>query len=346
MIEFSLIVLYETWLTADVDYGFTLPGYEHINVYRNNFGGGIKILYQSKFNIEVLNDLTFVCDIMEVLTFILCGKNFRYVICSLYRPPSSNSNLFNVMLIERILSKLKTSDKIIVIGDVNLNLFNPLKLKYIDDFINNMLSMSFFPIVTLPTKYNDGNLITPFSLIDQIWSNFMPVGNCTAGVDHYPIYYLFEMIDKLEVKHIKFRLFKNGSLIDFVNEVRTYPFFELFIHDNLNENFKGFYDKLFYIYNKHFPIKKKLLRKKNNRAPWMTHELKICYKKKYHLFNLLKRGVIQKRQFNIFKNTQAYVTRKIKNVYYARKFSECENARDSWSNINELLKRKKTRSSI
>ena len=52
------------------------------------------------------------------------------------------------------------------------------------------------------------------------------------------------------------------------------------------------------------------------------------------------------RQFNMFKNTQAYVTRKIKNVYYARKFSECENARESWSNVNELLKRKKTRSSI
>ena len=60
MIEFSLIVLYETWLTADVDYGFTLPGYEHIDVYRNNFGGGIEILYHSKFNIEVLDDLTFV----------------------------------------------------------------------------------------------------------------------------------------------------------------------------------------------------------------------------------------------------------------------------------------------
>ena len=60
---------------------------------------------------------------------------------------------------------------VIACGDFNLNLFNPLKLRYVTDFINGMLELSMFPAITVPTKYNPDNAITKISLIDHVWTN-------------------------------------------------------------------------------------------------------------------------------------------------------------------------------
>ena len=49
---FSCIIFTETWLTADVDNVFDIPGFYCFNVYRNRYGGGLKMylkkLYKSK----------------------------------------------------------------------------------------------------------------------------------------------------------------------------------------------------------------------------------------------------------------------------------------------------------
>ena len=43
---FSCIILTETWLTADLDNVFGLPGFLSHNLHRNSLGGGIKLLYK------------------------------------------------------------------------------------------------------------------------------------------------------------------------------------------------------------------------------------------------------------------------------------------------------------
>ena len=71
-------------------------------------------------------------------------------------------------------------------------------------------------------------------------------------------------------------------------------------------------------------------------------KLKLCIKKKYRLFNYLKRGLISRREFNVFKNTLIWVTKKIKNNYYAQKFkSNSSDKKKTWHEINTLLNRKR-----
>ena len=80
MFKFSIIILVETWLSSSADCGFDIDGYKSVGVYRNNFGGGIKIYYDELYNVEVINELTFINNCMEVLTIYLIGLNFKYII--------------------------------------------------------------------------------------------------------------------------------------------------------------------------------------------------------------------------------------------------------------------------
>ena len=60
-----------------------------------------------------------------------------------------------------------------------------------------MLSYGYFPVITLPTKINDGNSVTPYSLLDQLWVNFKVGSDHDSGIvmfpltDHFPIHYMF-----------------------------------------------------------------------------------------------------------------------------------------------------------
>ena len=59
---------------------------------------------------------------------------------------------------------------IVVCGDFNLNLLNPLRLNYINSFIDSMLEAGLYPGVTISTKFNVENIITRFAILDQIWA--------------------------------------------------------------------------------------------------------------------------------------------------------------------------------
>ena len=62
----------------------------------------------------------------------------------------------------------------------------------------------------------------------------------------------------------------------------------------------------------------------------------MCIRKKYRMYNLMKRGLITRRSFNVYKNILVYVTKKIKKSYYVKKFDNCDNTKESWKLINEI----------
>ena len=111
--------------------------------------------------------------------------------------------------------------------------------------------------------------------------------------------------------------------------------------DDPDKAFESFFNKLFNIYKKCFPIKKKKIKNNLLNQPWINTILKKCIKKKYYLYNLLKRGRITRRSFNIYKKTLSWVIRKIKAKYYNDKFtSNNGDKKKTWNDINDLLGRK------
>ena len=348
MTKFTIIVLYETWLANLIDHGFNLEGYNNINAYRNEFGGGLKVFYDDRYRIERLDHLSFVTNIFEILSFVLIGPMTRFVILSIYRPPSSDPNMFNESLVNDILNRLSQTDNIIIIGDLNLNLYNPLRLRFIDDFVNCLLSKSFFPVINLPTRINENNVLTKFSLIDQIWTNFKAGTDHVSGVvqtsitDHYPIYYMFKTNLRQNLKKvISFRVLNDNTILRFVENVKNFAFENIIVNNDINLDFKCFIDKLYNIYNHYVPIKSKVIGCSNVKLPWMKRDLKRCIQKKYSLYNLYKRGIIERTEFNKYKNRLSRVEKRVKKLHYIKLFNDSNDIKDTWSHINELLNRKR-----
>ena len=275
LLKFSLIVLVETWLSADSDEGFYLNGYNQYNLYRNNYGDGIKIFYNDSFSFNVLHNFTFVNEFFEVLTFYLRGRNFKYLICCVYRSPAKNPNVFNDMFVDQVLDKFPPNSDIILVGDFNINLYNPLNLRYISQFVNNILSYNYFPIINIATKINENNPITKYSLIDHLWSNFKKGYNHTSGVidylisDHLPIFYFFSnSYNFISEQTLKFRPMSNFNTQNFITSISNIDFSPIYSSDNPNDAFSSFYDVLFQTFNSAFPIKTKKVNRNNIDKPY------------------------------------------------------------------------------
>ena len=341
LFKFSIIVLVETWLTDVTDFCFDINGYNQFNLYRNNFGGGIKIFCENSLHVSILENISFVNNIIEILSIKVVGKGFKYVISAIYRPPKSSVNEFNVVFSD-ILNMYSKDDKVIIIGDMNLDLFNTFNLTGIDDFMNQLYACTFHPVIRKGTRINCNNEVIKYTLLDQIWTNFDDGVSRLSGVitttitDHFTIFYAFKNNCSQLFKSVKFRLFNRLHDEKFVELVNSHDFGPLYNIDNSNDAFSYFYSKLFDCYNLAFPIKNKIIKCTKVNAPWVNFKLKKCIKKKYRLFNLFKRGLITKRQFIVYKKTLCYIIGKIRRLYFIKKFNNAKDIKETWCNINKL----------
>ena len=250
------------------------------------------------------------------------------------------------MFLKKILDKVVPDSKLIILGDFNLNLYNPLNLSSVDSFINVMYSYSLFPVVTLPAKFNPDNPVTKFSLIDQIWTNFTIGDKHKCGIinypisDHLPIFYIFSCHMTLVKKTVRYRLVNDVNKIDFINQINEANF-EIDESQCPDNEFTEFYNKLYDIYNNSFPIKRKKIKNNTINQPWVTFKLKKCIRKKFKLYNMLRRGLIQRQSFLKYKNLLNWVMNKMRKNYYSNKFQKMNgDVKKTWNGINDVLKRK------
>ena len=144
-------------------------------------------------------------DVCEMLTVQVSCNFVKFVLSLVCHPPSSDHGL-NYMFIEHYYEKLKLlqtqGHPILACGDYNLNLLNPLKYGFITKFVGNMLEISLYLIVNIPTKYNHENEATKYSILHQIWT-IMPnkVSNvCVLPheiTDHLPVFTAFNFCTSL-----------------------------------------------------------------------------------------------------------------------------------------------------
>ena len=73
--------------------------------------------------------------------------------------------------------------------------------------------------------------------------------------------------------------------------------------------------------------------------PWVTHKLKKAIKKKYFLYNLLRRGLIQKSRYVFYKKLLNITSDKMRRLYYHKKFLNANNSRETWRTVNSFLGR-------
>ena len=94
--HFSIIGLTETWLKPLNISAYGIGGCNHVGISRQNTkGGGISLLISQEIVYSEMTDLCIVTDYLECLFVKVNTNGSSCIVGVVYRPPNSNSTLFN-----------------------------------------------------------------------------------------------------------------------------------------------------------------------------------------------------------------------------------------------------------
>ena len=351
----TAIALTETWLSSDNEYNFHIPGYKFIaNSRTDKSAGGIGIFLNNDLDYVVRTDLNRMASSIESL-FIEVLENGRscLLLGCIYRPPNSDVNLFNVELLN-ILKMIDSANINIaaIAGDFNLDLIKNDRHVPTAEFLNNMLSYSFYPSVNKPTRITEVSA----TLLDNIFIrqsalNFMSAIVYSDISDHMPValHLKHSVIKKIDKTYINKRTFDEKSLIAFNCELNNSDLWnDVYIHANINKNAELSYNCFFSIYkaifDKYFPKTTcKLSHRLTPRHFWMTKGLvRSCLKKASLYKKYKKSGKIEdKNKYlsyqKILKNLLGLAAKN----YYSEKFKlYSSNLCKTWKLLGSIINKR------
>ena len=198
--HFPVICIQESWISDESMLQLLqLEGYNsfHVNASCSTHGGVVTYVddtYDVKIKAQVNNSDIWDSLFLEIKHEKLKNKT---IIGNTYKPPKDNYNCGNVNgfinELEPILCDLgNTNFEVLICGDYNINLLKINSEQHFSYFFDTMLTHSFFPKITFPTRVNNSSGAT---LIDNILCKLSSVSLQTkAGIlldeisDHYPYF--------------------------------------------------------------------------------------------------------------------------------------------------------------
>ena len=281
----DIIVLTETWFNSN-----TVQDIVNYNAYHTvretARSGGVSIFVKDTYQVNLIPELCICNDAIEICGVQLYISGTAMIILGIYRPHSNSIDSFIIALNEVLHNTLANNKNVILLGDFNINLLH--NIPPIDNFINNLNSYYFIPIITKPTRFpKQGNP----SLLDQIWINKLT--NYHSGVvlcditDHCPTFLRIPIItnDYLNAKtKITFRLVNSANKDKFSHMLRN-----LNLDSVRDRNINIFTDALISrineIYCTCFPLKIKYISNKQINNPWVDRSILNLIKKNRNISN-------------------------------------------------------------
>ena len=203
--NFSVVILQEVWNIKNIN-TLGIDGYHPIveKGRERRQGGGLGMFIREGFKYETLHEFSQIGDVFESLVIKIFTNQSKFkIIVNLYRIPNTRIESF-IEGINNLLLALKplNSEEIILAGDFNINLIKFNDHDLTNDFLNTLISHSFLPLITMPTRITQ----TSATLIDNIFSN-RQTNSFESGLiyssisDHLPVFYLGVEIQNANVKN-------------------------------------------------------------------------------------------------------------------------------------------------
>ena len=171
--EFSTICLQETWLDNNADLSLLqLENYTCISKGKQCSAHGGLIIYLHKQFGYTLKQIPNNSDIWEGLFIdISSNNNDKFItLANIYKPPKQNNNNTNIETFInefapfiQLLSNSRSNT--IIAGDFNIDLLKINDRPVFCDFFDTLVSNSYEPKITLPTRFSNTNC----TLIDNIF---------------------------------------------------------------------------------------------------------------------------------------------------------------------------------
>lgn len=352
----DVIAVSETWLKQGDEAYCNLRGYNFISCPRKEGrGGGVGVYISNKWHSSIIEDATLsLRDVCEGIVVELHYDSYSLIVASLYRPPAGDLEQFNqrfALFLENLSSK--TSKKIFIAGDFNINLIKINDHNKTSDFFNTLVSAGFLPAVTRPTR------ITEFtsSLIDNIFFNSYE-NNYFAKIiyddisDHLPTLLSVNLTFEPPVSNIldqTRRQFHASNFDNFKTLLADTDWIALSqtLDDIRDPNlmYDNFHAVFYSIFDKAFPRITHV--KKNNKKtkPWMTLQLiRSCYRKSKLLKTYKKYPTDGNcNKYKQYANILKMTLKTAEKNYYVKQFeNKIHDIKGTWNTINSVLNRNKS----
>ena len=322
--KIDILAINETKLDSDInDNEIELSGFEIVRNDRSTngrSGGGVCIYLRNNLNYQIRSDLY--DDQLECLTVeITQPRSKSFLVSTWYRPPSSPANTFHAF--ENLIDKIDAEAKeLYLLGDLNVDILTT-------NISHNQLTLtSLLDIYGLSQMISDPTRVTPASrtLIDLCLTN-APEKIANSGVlhlgisDHSLVYMTRKMrYERSDARVIETRQFKNFNKTNFLHDLAQQPW-EI-VNDQMDPDgmWVVWKDLLMETIDKHAPLKRKQVSKKN--SPWISNELLG----KIHKRDYLKKKAITRndtetwQQYKQARNETNNAIRLAKKKYFTNNF--------------------------
>ena len=193
--QFDAICLQETWLDDTQDTSLIqLDNYTCITQSKSSSSkGGLLIYLNNNYRYKTITTPYHSTDLENQIIKIMGGilHNKSLMLGNIYRPPNDLNYKYEQFTNEfrELQSSLENiHSDIVLAGDFNLDLLKINARTSFSNFLDTVISHSFYPQITLPTRLSERN----GTLIDNFYCKLSPNCNPTSGIlikkfpDHQP----------------------------------------------------------------------------------------------------------------------------------------------------------------
>ena len=177
--NFTVIGISETWFKyVNNSTLYNIDGYNLVRVDRpDNAGGGVCLYVKNNIPFIVLDDLSFSSeqDFESLFIEINCDHFSTKVIVGIMYCPHGIGSISSFEKISCIFEKTSSYNfPCFIMGDFNIDLCKVAQDTRSTDFLNLLLSCSFYPLIYRPTRATDSSMTLIDILFLQINQNFIP----------------------------------------------------------------------------------------------------------------------------------------------------------------------------
>ena len=339
-----------------------LNGYNmfHVNATSSKHGGVVTYVdnsYDVTIKAQVKNS-----DIWDGLFIEIKHDNMKnsIIVGNIYKPPKDNNNCDNVKgfvsELEPILSDLiNTNSEVLICGDYNINLLKINSEPHFSYFFDTMLTHSFFPKITFPTRVNNSSGAT---LIDNIFCKLSSITLQTkAGImltdisDHYPYFIFVNICQKVNKppRLVKKRLDSDKAIEDMLTEMNECDISKKLNNDvssDPNSNYDILHDHTTQMKDKHLPYKfEKFNKHKHKNNEWISFGIIRSIKTRDAMYLKFKRCNKQSSEYNTLKNNLHVFNcilkktiREAKIKHYDKLFTQYKgDIKKTWQTISDII---------
>ena len=272
---------------------------------------------------------------------------FRYKPPVTYKPPKTNIDSYSDVFTE-LLDKLHDPKNCYIAGDFNIDLLKSDSNVETNAFVDTLLSYSFFPTITKPTRITRESA----TLIDNIYTNaFDQSINNVNGIlytdisDHLPIFIIhYETEHKHRPEKYLKCIYSAQSADKFREDISRVDWSVIYDLNNPNEQYNLMIDIITEIYDKHFPIKTFSVKPSTRNNPWITPGILKSIKRKNKLYRAKLQNYNEKNReaFRNHRNKLNHLIRFTKKEYYNKLIIKAHgNLKAIWEIINEIMNKRR-----